>query len=126
MRTSTAQPPIRERNANRSIDVGHADLPGFSKTHLSGFATDRSTETMRPPPRDLAAARAWLASAYALKGETQRVAAELAEARRLSSDGRFSNIARLKAAQYFGVRSVRALYEATYLVGLRKAGMPEG
>jgi len=31
----------------------------------------------------------------------------------------------LKAAQYFGVPAVRALYEATYLVGLRKAGMPE-
>jgi hypothetical protein len=31
----------------------------------------------------------------------------------------------LKAAQYFGVPAVRALFEATYLVGLRKAGMPE-
>ncbi len=37
-----------------------------------------------------------------LKGETERAAAELAEARRLSSDDRFSSIARLKAAQYFG------------------------
>jgi hypothetical protein len=52
-------------------------------------------------------------------------AAELAEARRLSSDGRFSSIGRLEATQYFGVPAVRALYEATYLVGLRKAGMPE-
>lgn len=69
--------------------------------------------------------RANLASAYGLKGETERAAAELAEARRLSRDGRFSSIARLKAAQYFGVPAVRALYEATYLVGLRKAGMPE-
>ena len=47
--------------------------------------------------------RARLASAYALKGDTERAAAELAEARRLSSDGRFSSIARLKAAEYFGV-----------------------
>jgi adenylate cyclase len=69
--------------------------------------------------------RANLASAYALKGESERAAAELAEARRLSSDGRFSSIARLKAAQYFGVPSVSTLYETTYLVGLRKAGMPE-
>ena len=69
--------------------------------------------------------RANLASAYGLKGETERAAAELAEARRLISDGRFSSIARLKAAQYFGVPAVRALYEASYLVGLRKAGMPE-
>jgi predicted Zn-dependent protease len=67
--------------------------------------------------------RAHLASAYGLKDEAQRAAAELGEARKMSSDGRFSSIARLKAAQYFGVPSVRALYEATYLVGLRKAGM---
>jgi tetratricopeptide (TPR) repeat protein len=69
--------------------------------------------------------RAWLASAYGLKGETERTAAELAEARRLSSDGRFSSITRLKAAQYFGVPKIRALFEATYLAGLRPAGMPE-
>src|SRR5580692_4206661 len=60
-----------------------------------------------------------------LKGETERAVGELAEARRLSSDGRFSSIASLKAAQYFGVPAVRALFEATYLVGLRRAGMPE-
>jgi tetratricopeptide (TPR) repeat protein len=69
--------------------------------------------------------RGWLASASGLKGETERAVGELAEARRLSSDGRFSSIANLKAAQYFGVPAVRALFEATYLVGLRKAGMPE-
>jgi len=72
---------------------------------------------------------AWLASAYALKGETERAASELAEARRLTS--RYSSIARLKAAGtlggpgYWGVPKVRALFEATYFAGLRKAGMPE-
>jgi adenylate cyclase len=66
-----------------------------------------------------------LASAYALKGETERAAAELAEARRLSPDDRYSSIARLRAITYFGVPKVRALNEATYCVGLRKAGMPE-
>jgi TolB-like protein/class 3 adenylate cyclase/Flp pilus assembly protein TadD len=45
--------------------------------------------------------RAQLASAYALKGETERAAAELAEARRLSPDDRFSSLARLKAVGYF-------------------------
>jgi hypothetical protein len=69
--------------------------------------------------------RANLASAYALKGESERAAAELAEARRLSPTGRFSSIAKLKAAQYFGVPKVRALFEATYLRGLRLAGVPE-
>jgi adenylate cyclase len=68
---------------------------------------------------------AYLASAYALKGETERAAVELAEARRLSGDDRYSSIARLKALGYFGVPKVRALYETTYFAGLRKAGMPE-
>ena len=68
---------------------------------------------------------AHLASAYALRGDTERATAELAEARMLSADGRYSSIAHLKAVGDFGVPSVRALYEATYFAGLRKAGMPE-
>ena len=68
--------------------------------------------------------RADLAAAYGLKGETERGAAELAEARRLRPDGRWSSIARLKTV-HFGVPAVRALYEATHFAGLRKAGMPE-
>ena len=74
---------------------------------------------------------ACLASAYALKGETDRAAAELAEARRLRRDGRYSSIARLKATGVLGMREdsvvpkIRALFETTYFAGLRKAGMPE-
>ena len=66
-----------------------------------------------------------LASAYALRGETERAAAELAEARRLSNDDRFSSLARLKAVGHFGVPKTRALVEATLFAGLRKAGVPE-
>jgi adenylate cyclase len=69
--------------------------------------------------------RAGLASAYGLKGAADRAAAELAEARSLSGDDRFSSVARLKAVGSFGVPKIRALYEATYFVGLRRAGMPE-
>jgi adenylate cyclase len=69
--------------------------------------------------------RAFLASAYALKGETKRASAELAEARGLSGGGRFLSIAHSKTVFDFGVPKVRALYEATYFAGLRKAGMPE-
>jgi TolB-like protein len=68
--------------------------------------------------------RANLAAAYALKGEIDRAATELAAARRLSCVDRYSSIARLKAG-YFGVPTVRALYEATYFAGLRIARMPE-
>jgi adenylate cyclase len=39
----------------------------------------------------------WLASAYALKGETKRAAAELAEAQRLAGESSFSSIAHVKA-----------------------------
>jgi hypothetical protein len=60
-----------------------------------------------------------------LKGDTQRAATELAEVRRLCGDDRYSSIARLKAVVYFGVPTVRALFETIYFAGLRKAGMPE-
>ena len=69
--------------------------------------------------------RGHLASAYALKGEVESAALELAEARRLASDDRYSSIARLKAEEYFGVPKVSDLFETTYFAGLRKAGMPE-
>jgi tetratricopeptide (TPR) repeat protein len=68
---------------------------------------------------------ACLASAYALKSEAKRGATELAEARKLSSDDRYSSILRLKSVGDFGVPKIRALYEATYFTGLRKAGVPE-
>jgi TolB-like protein/Flp pilus assembly protein TadD len=82
-------------------------------------------EKARSANSGLPVVHAYLASAYALKAETERAAAELAEARRLSPDDRWSSIARLKAVVYFGVPKIRALYEATYLAGLRKAGVPE-
>ena len=67
--------------------------------------------------------RSRLAAAYALRGETERATAELAEARRLSGGDLFSSIAHLKAhpARWVGVPKIRALYEATYFAGLRKA-----
>jgi tetratricopeptide (TPR) repeat protein len=78
----------------------------------------------------LAYVRSRLASAYALNGEIERSAAELTEARRLSRDNRYSSIAQLlKAGEtssgYWGVPKIRALYEATYFAGLRRAGLPE-
>ncbi len=66
-----------------------------------------------------------LCSAYALKGDIDRAGRELAEARKVSRDGRFTSLTRLKAVVDFGAPAVRALYEATYFAGLRRAGMPE-
>ena len=82
----------------------------------------RSANPAHPGVRDR------LAAAYGLIGETERAAAELAEARRLSGDpDRFSSVSRRKAHAplYVLAPRVRALYDATVLVGLRKAGMPE-
>ena len=96
--------------------------------HLLQSRTDEAIvwlEKARNANPALPIVHAYLASAYALKGETERAAAELAETRRLVSDDRYSSIARLKAVGYFGVPNVRALFEATYFAGLRKAGMPE-
>jgi TolB-like protein/Tfp pilus assembly protein PilF len=68
-----------------------------------------------------------LASAYALNGATERAAGQLAKARGLSPDDRYSSIARLKEVRNFVMLTphIRALSEATYYAGLRKAGMPE-
>jgi tetratricopeptide (TPR) repeat protein len=82
-------------------------------------------EKSRDTNAELPYAHCHLASAYAFRGETERAAIELAEARRLSLDGRYSSIARLQGTAYHGVPKIRALFEATYFAGLRKAGMPE-
>jgi TolB-like protein/cytochrome c-type biogenesis protein CcmH/NrfG len=68
--------------------------------------------------------RAYLASAYALKGETERAAAELAEAGKLDGAGSYQSMARMNLARY-EAPSIRAQAEATYYAGLRKAGVPE-
>ena len=69
--------------------------------------------------------RTFLAAGYALKGDTGRAAIELAEARRLVSDERYSSVAGIRAVTSWGVPSVCALAERTYFAGLRKAGLRE-
>jgi predicted Zn-dependent protease len=70
---------------------------------------------------------AYLASAYALGGETKRAAAELAEARKLFRNDWLSSIAHVRrfsgfgASGYWGVPEVRRLFEETYFAGLRGA-----
>jgi tetratricopeptide (TPR) repeat protein len=67
----------------------------------------------------------WLASACALKGATEPAALELAEARRLTDEGSYASIARLRGDWIYGAPNIRTLLEETFLAGLRKAGMPE-
>jgi len=100
----------------------------IGQVHLLQSRTDEAITWLEKARNAIPAhpnARATLASAYALEGETERAAAELAEARRLSGDDRYSSLARLKATGHWGVPKIRALFEATFFAGLRKAGMPE-
>jgi TolB-like protein/class 3 adenylate cyclase/Flp pilus assembly protein TadD len=99
--------------------------------HLLQSRTDDAIVWLEKARSDLPAAvdvRSRLAAAYALRGETERAAAELGEARKLSGGDLFSSIARLKAGGVYsgwGVPTTRALFEATYFAGLRLAEMPE-
>jgi adenylate cyclase len=70
---------------------------------------------------------AWLAAAFALKGDLPQAASELAEARNLSRDGSPTSIAveRAICARDFTAPTTQALLETTYLAGLRRAGVPE-
>jgi TolB-like protein/class 3 adenylate cyclase/Tfp pilus assembly protein PilF len=72
----------------------------------------------------LAFVHAYLAAGYALKDETDRARAELAEAQGLSK--MYSSLAIVKKSNWFDNPKIRALAEATYFPGLRKAGLPEG
>jgi tetratricopeptide (TPR) repeat protein len=91
-----------------------------SRTDEALLCLGRAGSTIQALPH----VHAFLASAYGLRGETDRAAAELAEARGLSGPGSYASIARLRAG-IWGVPKVRALFEGTYFAGLRKAGMPE-
>jgi adenylate cyclase len=72
----------------------------------------------------LAFVHAYLAAGYALKDETERARAELAEAQESSKI--YSSLASIKKSNWFDNPKIRALAEATYFPGLRKAGLPEG
>ena len=66
-----------------------------------------------------------LACAYGLKGELDRAAAELAEAQRLTGSDKYSTIARVRANGPLNTPALHDRFEGVFLVGLRKAGLPE-
>jgi adenylate cyclase len=81
-------------------------------------------EKARSANSRLSGPHAWLASAYALRGERDRAAAELAEARRLNPDPRYASIASFKESRSWASK-LYILAEDTFFAGLRKAGVPE-
>ena len=102
------------------IRIGHV--------HLLQSCPDKAIlwlERARGAVPEIPFVHALLASAHGLKGDIGRARVELAKARRLSADNRWSSIAHWNAVGYFGVPKVRTLMETTYIAGLRKAGMPE-
>jgi hypothetical protein len=64
-------------------------------------------------------------AAYALNGEVERGAAELAEHYRLSGRVWVSTIADMKVTGYWGPPKIRKLFWTVYFAGLRKLGVPE-
>jgi adenylate cyclase len=101
---------------------------GIGEAHLLQSRIDDSIlwfEKARSANPAFGRNHASLAAAYALKGDTERAAFELSEARRLSGDNRYSSIAHLKTTGTFPVAAFRLLLEATFFAGLRKAGLPE-
>lgn len=66
-----------------------------------------------------------LAAAHGLKSETDRAAAELAEALRLTGNDRSSTIARVRINSIYNTPPLHDRFENIYLAGLRKAGLPE-
>jgi hypothetical protein len=66
----------------------------------------------------------FLASAYGLKGERDRAAAELTALQAQKRSDRLS-ISRVRANSYLNTPAVQPQFETIFLAGLRKAGMPE-
>jgi adenylate cyclase len=82
-----------------------------------------SLEKARSDNARLPFVHAYLAAAYALKGETERARVELAEAQRLSNA--YSSLASVEKSNWYDNPRIRALAEATYFPALRKAGLAE-
>jgi adenylate cyclase len=82
-------------------------------------------ERARSANPSLPGPHAWLSAACALKGNMPSAANELAEARRLSGDGRYRSIASYKDANFLGSPKIHILAEETFFAGLRKAGVPD-
>ena len=106
--------------------IGHARL--LQSRTGEAIAWFKKALIARPIGR-LKIVHLFLASAYALQGETELAASELAQARRLFKPDTF-NISWIRSHMMYRPEpgpppAIRALDDRTYFAGLRKAGMPE-
>jgi len=119
--------PLEEqaiRLSPREPRIGHW-FHVVGTVHLLQSRTDEAIVWLEKARSELPAAadvRSRLASAYALIGETERAAVELAEARRPTSDDRFSSFACLRATVDFGAPKTRALFEPPISPGCARPG----
>jgi adenylate cyclase len=67
---------------------------------------------------------AYLAAAYATKGDTGGAAKELAEAQRLGAG--YASLAAVKKSIWYSNPKIRALAETNFFPALHRAGLPEG
>src|SRR6516225_7432395 len=115
------------RLSPRDPGISHRYAP-LGLMHLFQSHTDEAISWLekgrRANPSD-PAPRWFLASAYGPTGELDRAAAELAEAQRLTGSDRFSTIAHVRANGNLNAPGIRDRFEGIFLVGLRKAGLPE-
>ena len=101
---------------------------GIGLVHLFYSRTDEAIpwlEKARRANPKAAGPRWFLACAYGLKGELDHAAAELAEAQRLVGSDKYSTIARVRENGPLNTPALRDRFEGVFLVGLRKAGLPE-
>jgi TolB-like protein/predicted Zn-dependent protease len=96
-------------------------VSGFQNRPADQIAWWEKSRSANPA---IAAIHAELAAAYANKGDTERAAAELTEARRLDHDGQFLSIARVRAHLGDCALSPQfcAMVDTYYYGGLGKAG----
>ncbi|MGH7060152.1 MAG: adenylate/guanylate cyclase domain-containing protein, partial [Stellaceae bacterium] len=83
----------------------------------------RRLEKARSENARLPFVHAFLAAAYADKGDIERAAEELAEAQRLSP--LYANLATVEKSIWYDNAKIRALAEANYFPALRRAGLRE-
>ena len=116
---------IRLSPRDPQLDVWYRRI---GQVHLLQSRTDEAIvwfEKARNANPEHSSSPAYLASAYALKGETERAITERAEARRLGGEGSWSSIAGMRRGTRYETPTIRALAEATLYDGLREAGMQE-
>jgi adenylate cyclase len=92
---------------------------------LQGNVADAlsSLERARSENARLPFVHAYLAAAYATKGDAKRAAEELAEAQRLGTG--YASLTVVKRSIWYDNPKIRALAEANYFPALRRAGLTE-